>query len=56
MFSHYFRVKTVEVDEESLEFLNFLSKLWQHLECKASQISSFFSPLQLKGLFNIMLS
>lgn len=33
-----------EVDEEILEFLNFLSKLWQHLECKVSLVSPFFSP------------
>ena len=42
-----------EVDEEILEFLNFPSKLWQHLECKVSLVSPFFSPLQLKELFSI---
>ena len=42
-----------EVDEEILKFLNFLSKLWQHLECKVSLVSPIFSPLQLKELFSI---
>lgn len=42
-----------EVDEEILEFLNFLSKLLQHSGCKVSLVSPFFSPLQLKELFSI---
>lgn len=52
MLSHQFVVKTAEVNEEILGFLNFLLKLWQYLECKVSQVS----PLQLKGLFNIKFS
>lgn len=53
--NHQFIVKTAEVGEEIVGFLSFLSKLWQHSECRVSPISPFFSHLQLKGLFNIKL-
>lgn len=56
MLSQWIQSSDAEIDEEILEFLNFLSKLWQHSECKVSQVSPFFSPLQLKGLFNSKLS
>lgn len=49
MLSHQFVVKTAEVNEEILRFLNFFLNFRQYLEYKVSQIT----PLQLKGYLTL---